>query len=172
MQQTSGASSATIRIHLVFIFTLPGIRVPRERPHPPVPLASAFRLPTIKIMPIAVEDLGRMPYRQAWARQEQVHADVVAGANERILLVEHPPVITCGRRPSVTKNLLASPQQLEKLGLEFVESDRGGDITFHGPGQLVAYPIIRLIDHHLSVGGYVRVLEQAVISALGEVGIA
>ena len=119
-----------------------------------------------------VEDLGTMPYRDAWAHQERVHADVVAGAEERLLLVEHPPVITCGRRPNVAKNLLASPEQLQTLGVEFVESDRGGDITFHGPGQLVAYPIVRLIDHGLSVGGYVRRLEQAVIAALGDLEIA
>jgi lipoyl(octanoyl) transferase len=120
---------------------------------------------------MVIEDLGTMPYRQAWAHQERVHAVVVAGGAERLLLVEHPPVITCGRRPSVTKNLLASPQQLQTLGVEFVESDRGGDITFHGPGQLVAYPIVRLIDHRLSVGGYVRTLEQAVMAALGDVGV-
>ena len=118
-----------------------------------------------------VEDLGTMPYRDAWAHQERVHADVVAGGEERLLLVEHPPVITCGRRPNVAKNLVATPDQLQKLGVEFVESDRGGDITFHGPGQLVAYPIVRLIDHGLSVGAYVRRLEQTVITALGDLGI-
>ncbi len=118
-----------------------------------------------------VEDLGTMPYRNAWAHQERVHADVVAGGEARLLLVEHPPVITCGRRPNVAKNLIATPDQLAKLGVEFVESDRGGDITFHGPGQLVAYPIVRLIDHGLSVGGYVRRLEQTVIAALGDLGI-
>jgi lipoyl(octanoyl) transferase len=118
-----------------------------------------------------VEDLGTMPYRDAWAYQERVHADVVAGGEVRLLLVEHPPVITCGRRPNIAKNLIATPDQLRKLGVEFVESDRGGDITFHGPGQLVAYPIVRLIDHGLSVGGYVRRLEQAVIAALSELGI-
>jgi len=119
-----------------------------------------------------VEDLGVMPYRQAWVHQERVHADVVAGGEERLLLVEHPPVITVGRRPDVRKNLLASPEQLAKLGVEFVESDRGGDITFHGPGQIVAYPIVRLIDHQLSVGGYVRELERVVIDALAEIGVA
>ncbi|MGB7158521.1 MAG: lipoyl(octanoyl) transferase LipB, partial [Tepidisphaeraceae bacterium] len=119
-----------------------------------------------------VEDLGTMPYRQAWAHQERVHADVVAGGEERLLLVEHPPVITVGRRPNVTKNLLASPESLAQRSVEFVESDRGGDITFHGPGQLVAYPIVRLIDHQLSVGGYVRRLEQVVIDTLAELGIA
>jgi lipoyl(octanoyl) transferase len=122
-------------------------------------------------MAIVVDDLGVMPYRQAWERQQQVHAEVLAGGDERILLVEHPPVITCGRRPSVTKNLLATPEYLQQLGVEFVESDRGGDITFHGPGQLVAYPIVRLLDRHLSVGGYVRRLEQGVIDALAELGI-
>ncbi len=118
-----------------------------------------------------VEDLGTLPYRDGWALQEQVHAEVVGGGGERILLVEHPPVITCGRRPNVAKHLRATPDHLAKLNVEFVESDRGGDITFHGPGQLVVYPIIRLIDHHLSVGAYVRLLEQAVIAALGELGI-
>jgi len=123
-------------------------------------------------MAIVVDDLGVMPYRAAWERQQQVHAEVLAGADERILLVEHPPVITCGRRPSVTKNLVATPEYLQQLGVEFIESDRGGDITFHGPGQLVAYPIVRLIDHQLSVGGYVRRLEQGVMNALAELGIA
>src|SRR4051812_41701854 len=120
---------------------------------------------------MVIEDLGTMPYRQAWAHQERVHAEVVAGGPERLLLVEHPPVITCGRRPDVSKNLIASAELLQTLGVEFVESDRGGDITFHGPGQLVAYPIVRLIDHRLSVGAYVRTLEQAVIGALGDLGI-
>src|SRR5688500_12915134 len=114
------------------------------------------------------EDLGSMPYREAWAAQERVHAEVVGGAEERLLLVEHPPVITFGRRPGVNKNVLASPAQLAAMGVETIESDRGGDVTFHGPGQIVAYPIVRLIDHQLSVGGYVRRLEETVIAALSE----
>ncbi len=118
-----------------------------------------------------VEDLGTMAYRDAWAKQEAVHAEVVAGAEEQLLLVEHPPVITLGRRPGVNKNIIAPAAELAKLGVEVVESDRGGDVTFHGPGQLVAYPIVRLIDHKLSVGGYVRALEEATIAALHEIGI-
>jgi lipoyl(octanoyl) transferase len=118
-----------------------------------------------------VTDLGTMPYRDAWREQERVHEDVVAGGPERLLLVEHPPVITFGRRAGVERNLLASDEQLAKLGVEVVQSDRGGDITFHGPGQVVAYPILRLNDHGLSVGGYVRRLERAAIDALGEIGI-
>jgi lipoyl(octanoyl) transferase len=113
-----------------------------------------------------LEDLGTLGYRDAWALQEQVHAEVVGGAEERILLVEHPPVITFGRRPGVERNVLAPQAVLDARGVETVASDRGGDVTFHGPGQLVVYPIVRLIDHRLSVGGYVHALERAVIDAL------
>jgi lipoyl(octanoyl) transferase len=108
-----------------------------------------------------IQDLGQLPYRDAWIIQEQVHEQVLAGGEEKILLVEHPPVITYGRRPGVDRN-----------SVEIVQSDRGGDITFHGPGQLVAYPIIRLADHRFSVGSYVHTLEAAVIAMLAELGIA
>lgn len=114
-----------------------------------------------------VEDLGTMAYRDAWAVQERIHAEVLEGAEERILLVEHPPVITFGRRPGVERNVIAPPEVLAARGVETVPSDRGGDVTLHAPGQLVAYPIVRLIDHRLSVGGYVHALEQAVIDAVG-----
>ena len=118
-----------------------------------------------------VIDLGRMAYREAWRIQEEAHEAVMAGGEERILLVEHPPVVTLGRRPGVIQHLTVSPEHLERVGVELVQSDRGGDITFHGPGQVVAYSIVRLNDHGLSVGGYVRALERAVISALGEFGM-
>jgi lipoyl(octanoyl) transferase len=119
-----------------------------------------------------IVDLGMMDYRAAWARQEHAHAEVLAGGEERILFVEHPPVITLGRRDRGEQNLIASEEQLSKLGVRLVKSDRGGDITFHGPGQIVAYPIIRLNAHRLSVGGYVHRLEDAVIALLAELGIA
>jgi len=118
-----------------------------------------------------IEDLGCMSYRDAWARQEAVHEQVLAGAEECVLLVEHPPVITLGRRPGVDKNLLASREYLAQIGVEVVQSDRGGDITFHGLGQIVAYPIVRLNDHVLSVGGYVHTLEQIAIDTLADFGI-
>ncbi len=119
-----------------------------------------------------VQDLGLLPYRDAWSLQERVHREVADGAEERLLLVEHPPVITFGRRPNVHRNLVASDEELVSRGVEVVQSDRGGDITFHGPGQLVAYPIARLIDHKLSVGGFVRRLEEIVIAALRDLGVA
>jgi lipoyl(octanoyl) transferase len=118
-----------------------------------------------------VRDLGTMKYRDAWALQEQVHADVVAGGEEELLLVEHPPVITLGRRPGLSKNILAAADDVQRAGVEVVESDRGGDVTFHGPGQLVVYPIIRLNDHKLSVGAYVRTLQQIVINTLNDLGV-
>lgn len=117
------------------------------------------------------QDLGRMPYRAAWARQERAHEEVVAGAEEIVFFVEHPPVITFGRRPGGERNLLATEEQLRTAGVELVQSDRGGDVTLHAPGQLVAYPIIRLADHRLSVGGYVHRLEEAVIATLATIGI-
>jgi lipoyl(octanoyl) transferase len=119
-----------------------------------------------------ITDLGTLGYNDAWRLQEAAHERVLAGEAERIFLVEHPPVITLGRREGAVKNLVASRESLARVGVELVQSDRGGDITFHGPGQLVAYPIIRLNDHRLSVGGYVRALESAVIAALADLGVA
>jgi lipoate-protein ligase B len=118
-----------------------------------------------------VTDIGTVNYGDAWALQERIHSEVVQGGEEQILLVEHPPVITLGRRAGLERHLLATDAQLAALAVEVVQSDRGGDITFHGPGQLVVYPIIRLNDHKLSVGGFVRMLQEAVIAALGTLGV-
>jgi lipoate-protein ligase B len=117
-------------------------------------------------------DLGLLKYTDAWAAQEAAHAEVAAGGEPRVLIVEHPPVITFGRRGDTGGHLLASEEQLRAMGVELVHSDRGGDITFHGPGQVVAYPIVRLADHQLSVGGYVHRLESAVVGLLAEWGIS
>jgi lipoyl(octanoyl) transferase len=116
-------------------------------------------------------DLGLIAYRDAWALQERAVEAVKAGEEERAYLLEHLPVITCGRRPSPDRNLLAPAAQLQQLGVELVASDRGGDITYHGPGQLVVYPIVRLADHHLMVGSYVRRLLETVIACLADFDI-
>lgn len=115
-----------------------------------------------------VRDLGTLAYRDAWAFQEIAHASVLAGGEEQLIFVEHPPVITLGRRIETlgTKSLITPPKILAKLGIEVVQSDRGGDVTFHGPGQIVMYPIVRIKDHRLSVSGYVRRLLQIVIDTL------
>ena len=119
-----------------------------------------------------IQDLGLTPYNDTWKIQEAAHEQVLAGGHESIFLVEHPPVITYGRRPGVDKNLLASAEQLHQCGVEVVQSDRGGDITFHGPGQLVVYPIIRLANHSLSVSGYVHLLEKVIIATLNQFQLA
>lgn len=119
-----------------------------------------------------VIDLDTVGFRECWQLQERHHAEVVAGGEERLLVVEHPPVITLGRRAEEARNhLKADEKLLQRLGIEVVECDRGGDITFHGPGQVVVYPIIRLADHGLSVGGYVRKLELAMIETLRVFGL-
>src|SRR5256885_1382150 len=119
-----------------------------------------------------VEDLKLMGYREAWKRQERAHEQVGGGGEERLLLVEHRPVITFGRRAeAAARNLIAPRERLAEMGVEVVESDRGGDITFHGPGQLVVYPIVRLNNHGLSAGAYVRKLEEVMIDVLADLGV-
>jgi lipoate-protein ligase B len=119
-----------------------------------------------------VIDLDTMNYRDCWQLQEKAAEEVAEGAEERVYLVEHPPVITFGRRADVSKaHLLADSTVLKRQGVEVVESDRGGDITFHGPGQIVVYPIIKLANHGLSVGAYVHRLEQAMIDCLQVFGL-
>src|SRR5271170_1361378 len=120
---------------------------------------------------IIVNDLGRMAYRDAWELQERAHQSVVAGGPETIFIVEHSPVITLGRREESIRNLITSPEELATQNIDLVHSDRGGDITYHGPGQIVAYPIIRLAQHGLSVSGYVHRLEAIAIATLAELGI-
>jgi lipoate-protein ligase B len=119
-----------------------------------------------------IRDLGLIPYRDAWAIQEELHAAVLAGGEEHLLLLEHTPVITFGRRAADSaKNLLASRDRLADMGVEVVESDRGGDITFHGPGQLVAYPILNLAARGMTPAGYVHRLEDVVIAVLRRFGL-
>jgi len=89
-----------------------------------------------------VEWLGTVPYAEAWDLQKRIHGEVVEGGEERVLLLEHPPVITLGKSAK-RENLLFSPDVLRDRGVEVFEVDRGGDATFHGPGQLVAYFIVR-----------------------------
>ncbi|MFT3785381.1 MAG: lipoyl(octanoyl) transferase LipB [Tepidisphaeraceae bacterium] len=115
-----------------------------------------------------VVDLGTLSWQDAWKIQEQAHTDVLRGGEARLILVEHPPVITLGRQADLSlKNLRFSVDELKQQGIDVVETDRGGNVTFHGPGQLVAYPIIKLSDLRLTVGGYVKALQQAVIDCIG-----
>ena len=115
-----------------------------------------------------VTDLGNMTWTDAWEVQQRAHEKVLRGAEEQILLVEHPHVITLGRQVDLSRRNLRYPvEELLENGVGVVETDRGGNVTYHGPGQVVAYPIVRLAEHRMTVGRYVRALQDAVIDCLG-----
>ncbi|WP_052336897.1 lipoyl(octanoyl) transferase LipB [Nocardioides alkalitolerans] len=127
---------------------------------------------------LSVRTLGLGPgevgleYREAWELQRAVHAEVVASPVDpsgaptgTILMLQHPPVFTCGKRTD------AHERPADPGGADVIDVDRGGKITFHGPGQLVGYPIVRLPDHVLVVD-YVRRVEEALIGACADLGVA
>ena len=117
-------------------------------------------------------DLGLIRYAEAYALQQRVVAARKAGAIEEVLLLcEHPHVITQGRNGK-REHLLASEHVLRQKGVEFHATNRGGDITYHGPGQLVGYPILNLGAIRRDVVWYVRTLEEAMIQATAEFGIS
>ena len=119
-----------------------------------------------------VRELGRMDYGQALELQQQLANQRKQGAvSDHLLLLEHPHVITVGRNGHL-ENLLASEEILGRAGISFYPTDRGGDVTYHGPGQLVGYPILDLRDWKRDVGAYVRAVEEALIGTLAEFGIA
>lgn len=114
--------------------------------------------------------LGRVPYLQGWRLQEAVATRVRDGGDETMLFLEHDPVYTIGRRGTVD-HLLVDLAELRVVGASLYRVDRGGDITYHGPGQLVGYPVMRLGDRPDLVG-YVRALEESLIAVLARYGIA
>ncbi len=112
-----------------------------------------------------------MPYGEAWALQRALVAERAAGAiPDTLLLLEHDPVVTLGRDGN-RGSLLLDEAGFAARGVELVESDRGGDATFHGPGQLVAYPILDLKPDLQDVGKFVRGLEQAMIDTVADYGL-
>ena len=117
--------------------------------------------------------LGTMSYAEALELQRSLARERISGAisEDMLLLVEHPPVVTLGRS-SKQKNLVSSPQFLASKGVELFEVERGGDVTFHGPGQLVGYPIIDLKRHRQDLHWYLRQVEEGLIRVLGRYGIA
>jgi lipoyl(octanoyl) transferase len=118
-----------------------------------------------------VRDLGRLGYAEAFALQEELVEQRKQGRiADQLVFVEHPHVITLGRNGNL-ENLLASQEVLRRAGIEFHPTDRGGDITYHGPGQIVGYPIFDLREWKRDVVAYVRAIEQVIVDALGEFGI-
>jgi lipoyl(octanoyl) transferase len=121
---------------------------------------------------LLVVDLGLVEYGAAWELQRRVATARKAGAiPDALLLCEHPHVITLGRSGKIS-NLRAPNEMLRRMGVSFFETNRGGDITYHGPGQLVGYPILNLGEIRRDVGWYVRSLEEAMIRATAEFGVA
>src|SRR5947209_1719686 len=123
-----------------------------------------------------VISLGRVAYAEAWELQERLAA--ARGKDETpdmLLLLEHPHTYTLGTSSHI-ENVLFTPEQLAAKGIEIYNVNRGGDVTYHGPGQLVGYPITKLPAGtdglHADVVGYVRLLEQALINGLAGYGIA
>jgi lipoyl(octanoyl) transferase len=121
---------------------------------------------------LRVVDLGLLRYANALELQRDVARRRITGEidDDVLLLVEHPPVVTLGRTAKGA-NLIASPEFLASRGVELFEVERGGDVTFHGPGQLVGYPIIDLKRHRKDLHWYLRQVEQALIDAIAELGL-
>jgi lipoyl(octanoyl) transferase len=121
--------------------------------------------------PMIAEWLGRIGYREAWARQKALLERRAAGEiDDRIVLLEHDPVLTLGRQ-SDERHVLAAPRELRRRGIEVIRVERGGEVTYHGPGQLVAYPIIRLGDRGILVRPLVAALEAAMIETCARLGV-
>ena len=115
---------------------------------------------------VALLLLDETPYKQVWELQRSIFQDLIdAKANDTLILCEHPPVFTLGR---VTEeaNILFTDEVLTKIGAEKFEIERGGDVTFHGPGQLVGYPLLNLSHFKEDLGWYLRSLEEVIIKTL------
>jgi len=121
--------------------------------------------------PVTALWLGRIGYREAWQLQKELVERRVAGEiGDRLLLLEHDPVLTLGRQAE-EGHVLASPRELGRRGIEVIRVERGGEVTYHGPGQLVGYPILRLGDRGLLVRPLVAALEAAMIETCARLGV-
>jgi lipoyl(octanoyl) transferase len=122
--------------------------------------------------PLYLVNLGLVPYARALELQRAVAHARISGAiaHDLLLLLEHPPVVTLGRSTKA-HNLIASPALLAARGVELFEAERGGDVTFHGPGQLVGYPIVNLRGHKQDLHWYLRQVEAVLMDALNGIGI-
>jgi lipoyl(octanoyl) transferase len=143
-------------------------RPDRRAPHRPA--SDAHPLLAAHGGVLTVDHLGTVPYVPTWELQDEL-ADARRSRRigDRLLLLEHFPVFTIGRGGNEA-NMLATPDRLRELHAELIRIDRGGDITFHGPGQIVAYPIVELADP-LDLRRYVRILEDAIIATAHRFGV-
>jgi lipoate-protein ligase B len=124
------------------------------------------------LKPLDVRRLGIVPYGEALEMQKALVEERRAGrVPDTLLLLQHPPVITLGVRRSSRTNVVATDERLAELGVEIVETGRGGDVTYHGPGQLVGYPIFLLRQEERDLHVYLRNLEEAIIRACARFGL-
>jgi lipoyl(octanoyl) transferase len=122
--------------------------------------------------PLTVLDWGRTDYRAAWAAQEALVNERLAGTcGDTLIFTEHDPVYTYGVRPGAEKHLLLDASATTERGISVVRTNRGGDITYHGPGQIVGYPIVDL-GARKDLHAYLRLLEQVLINTVGMLGLA
>lgn len=130
------------------------------------------------MLPLTHIPLQHLGYTDAYALQEHHHQQILGARDTpsaqlgRVLMIEHDPIITVTRRPNAPSHILASESLLESQGVALHQTDRGGDVTYHGPGQLVAYPIIDLNAAGLRIHEYIRTLEAAIIATLAHYDIA
>lgn len=121
-------------------------------------------------MAFNVLDLGRMEYMAAWERQLEIADRVMAGGPDTLIFVEHPPVLTLGASFHEA-NLIKTPEEYEEAGIAIRRTDRGGDVTFHGPNQLVIYPIFDVARHGRDLHKWIRGLEETMLVTLAHYGI-
>lgn len=138
------------------------------------------------MIPVRYKDLGRIAYQEAWDIQEALMKEGLAikaarisepgsaiaqqEITQQLFVVEHPHVYTLGKS-GVIENLLINDQSMEELGVSFYKTNRGGDITYHGPGQLVAYPVLDLEAFKTDLGWYMRSLEEVIIQTIAAYGL-
>ena len=128
--------------------------------------------PPLAPRPLHWDYLGRVPYAEAVALQHAARAAVKSGEGpERLFLLEHPHVYTLGRNAS-GEDVLAPPEWLAARGVEIAECDRGGQVTYHGPGQLVGYPVVNLSPDRRDIRRYVRDLQEVLVRTLADYGVA
>ena len=137
------------------------------------------------LRPVRFADLGNWSYQRAWDFQESIFTEVVErksanrklpeeeriATHDTLLFVEHPHVYTLGKSGDFG-NLLADDERLKSIGAEFYRTNRGGDITYHGPGQLVGYPILDLDEYFTDIHRYLRTLEEVIIATLADYGLS
>lgn len=117
-------------------------------------------------------DWGTLPYLDAWERQkERLRQRQEGKVPDALIFVEHSPVFTLGVRRGAGEHLIWTEERLRELGIDLVQTNRGGDITYHGPGQIVGYPLVSL-THWRDLHGYLRLLEQTLINTVGCLGLA